>query len=105
MTVTAPPTGGDLAEFLGIEEDARCSDAAAAAAEWAQDRRCLTPPPVLWQSDRARQGTILYASVLYQARATPAGLAGYDEFNGGSPISGDAIWRARELVGADPVVA
>ena len=104
-TLHAEPVTVAHTAFLGIVEDPRCQDAAAAAAEWAQDRRCLTDPSQLWESARVRQGTVLYASILYQARATPAGLAGYDEFGGGSTVAGDAIWRARELVGQDAVVA
>lgn len=101
-----PLTGGDLAAFLGIEEDARCADAVAAAVDWAQDRRSLTPPQLLWMSPRVRSGAILYAALLYQARATPTGLAGYDDFNNaGSGLAGDAIWRAKELIGADQVIA
>lgn len=102
----AVPTASDLAVFLGIEEDGRCADAVAAAVEWAQDRRSLTDPLYLWDSARVRQGTILYAAVLYQARAMPgAGFAGFEEFGGSTYTSGDARYRAMELVGSDVVVA
>lgn len=99
------PTASALAAFLNIPEDGRCADAVAAAVEWAQDRRSLTDPLALWESARVRQGTILYAALLYQAAATPQGFAGYDEFGGGGGMAGDAIWRAKELVGTDVVVA
>lgn len=105
MMFTAPPSGDDLAAFLGIPVDARCAEMVAAAVDIAQRRRCLTPQPELWGSDAVRTGTILYAALLYQAKATPSGFAGYDEFGGGSGLPGDAIWRAKELIGQDMVIA
>jgi hypothetical protein len=47
-------------------------------------------------------GASLFAQLLYQARATPSGLAGYDEAYAPGGTT-DALFRARELVGYDPV--
>jgi hypothetical protein len=97
-------TADDVASHLGVPVDDRVRSATDAAVAWAQRRRCNTDPGDLWQEADTRLGAILYATLLYQARATPSGIAGYDEASllGGA---GDGLYRAKELVGADPVVA
>jgi hypothetical protein len=89
------------AEHLGILVDPRVSAAAEAAVEWAQQRRCLTPPSLLWTSPQVRQGTVLYAAHLYQLRAAPSGTDMY----GDPGLTVSVLPRAIELVGLDPVIA
>jgi hypothetical protein len=72
---------------------------------WTVKRRCNTDPARLWLDADVVQGAVLFAALLYQARSTPAGFAGYDEVALATDTSTEALWRARELVGLDPVVA
>lgn len=94
----------DVADELGLPVDARMTTCTDAARAWAQRRRCLTPPATLWSQADAHQGGVLYACLLYQARVTPGGIAGYDEA-AATDTSAEALWRARELVGQDLVIA
>jgi hypothetical protein len=89
------------AEHLGIMVDPRVSAAAEAAVEWAEKRRCLTPPSLLWISRQVRQGATLYAAHLYQLRAAPSGTDLY----GDPGLTVSVLPRASELVGLDPVIA
>jgi hypothetical protein len=77
-------------------------DATQAAVAWVHRRRCNTPPAVLWAEPDTRLGALLFAGLLWQSRITPAGLPGYEQ---GSPDTYEALARARDLVGSDPVVA
>jgi hypothetical protein len=94
-----------VAQHLGIPADPRMHAATLAACMWTVKRRCNTPPQDLWVDPDVVQGTVLYAALLYQARSTPAGFAGYDQVALATDTSTEALWRARELVGLDPVVA
>ena len=64
-----------------------------------QDRRNLTEPTILFTNPRVHKGAVLYAALLYQARSAPQGFDGYEDAFTGST---EGLWRARELVGADP---
>jgi hypothetical protein len=97
-------TAQDVAAELGLPVDDRLQRCTASAVSWAQKRRCTTDPDALWAEDDAVQGATLFAAMLYQSRATPSGIAGYDEA-ALSTAQPDALYRARELVGLDPVVS
>jgi hypothetical protein len=104
---TPEPTPGAAAigEYLGVPVDERMELCAQAARVWVENRRCNTPPEQLWQSADVVLGGILYGALLYQSRATPLGISGYEEANLYNPASPDALYRARDLVGLDPVTA
>jgi hypothetical protein len=91
-----------VAADLGIPVDQRLTEATLAAIDWAQRRRKRTRPELLWESPSVVSGASLFAQLLYQARATPSGLAGFDEAYAPGGTT-DALFRARELVGYDPV--
>lgn len=99
------PTVAQVADHLGVPADDRMQAALAAACMWTAKRRCNTATVDLWLEPDVNLGTILYAALLYQARSTPAGFAGYDEVALATDTSTEALWRARELVGLDPVTA
>jgi hypothetical protein len=98
-------TADDVAAFLGVPVDDRVEQATGAAVDWVAKRRCNTAKDVLCLDRDVRLGAVLFASLLYQSRATPLGIAGYDEAALYAPGAPDALYRARELVGLDPVVA
>ena len=93
------------ANHLGVAVDERLTDACDAATAWVEQRRCNTDPLELWADEGVNYGGMLYACLLYQSRTTPQGFAGYDELLTSSPTSAEALWRARDLVGQDPVIA
>lgn len=95
----------DLAEYLGVALDARVARAADAATAWVEGRRSNTDPVMLWTAPDVQMGGLLYAALLYQARVTPAGLPGYSDDPGTYSQTTEALFRARDLVGSDPVVA
>jgi hypothetical protein len=94
-----------LAEYLGVTQDARVTDAAAAASSWVEARRSVTDPVALWAGEDVQYGALLFGALLYQARVTPSGLPGYSDDPALFAQTTDALFRARELVGNDPVVA
>ena len=96
-------TPEDVSDELGIPVDERMTVVTDAARQWAQNLRSLTAPATLWSEPDAHHGGVLYAALLYQRRAQPQGLPGFDEFSGLD--TGMAIYTARELVGTDPVTA
>lgn len=95
----------DLAGFLGVTRDARVDSAATAATSWAEGRRCNTDPVALWAMEDVKYGGLLYGALLYQARVTPAGVVGYSDDPAAYSSTMEALYRARDLVGQDPVVA
>lgn len=95
----------DLAEYLGVAQDARVDRAADAATAWVEGRRSNTDPVALWAAADVQLGGILYGALLYQARVTPAGLPGYSDDPGVFSQTTEALFRARDLVGSDPVIA
>ena len=91
-----------LAEHLGVAVDNRVTEAALAATKWAQNRRSMTPSDTLWLQDDVMYGATLYGALLFQSRSAPQGFAGYED---GPSQSMEALFRARDLVGSDPVYA
>jgi hypothetical protein len=98
-------TPEEVAAYLGVPVDDRVEQSTDAAVDWVAKRRCNTGKDVLWHDADVRLGGVLFAALLYQSRATPLGIAGYDEAALYAPGAPDALYRARELVGLDPVVA
>jgi hypothetical protein len=98
-------TPDEVAEYLGVPVDDRVEQSTDAAIDWVQKRRCNTAKDVLWHDSDVRLGGVLFAALLYQSRATPLGISGYDEAALYAPGAPDALYRARELVGLDPVVS
>jgi len=76
--------------------------ASEAASSWAEKRRSNTQD--LWAEPDVVYGATLYAALLYQSRSAPQGFAGYEE-SGIYSGSQEALFRARDLVGLDPVIA
>ena len=95
-------TPEDVASHLGIVADARLEQDVDAARQWVEDRRCLTDRTILWTNPSIHKGGVLYAGLLYQARSAPQGFDGYEDVYNSST---EALFRARDLVGADVVVA
>ena len=95
----------DLADHLGVTQDDRVDRAAAAATSWAEHRRSATDPVDLWADSDVSYGGLLYGALLYQSRSAPSGFSGYDESGVFGGVSQEALFRARDLVGHDPVVA
>lgn len=98
-------TPEDVATWLGVAVNDRVTQATDAAVHWAINRRSLTPVNDLFFDSDVHLGTVLYAALLYQARATPAGFTGYDDSGAVYPQTSEALYRARDLVGSDPVTA
>lgn len=98
-------TPEDVAAWLGVLVNDRVTQSTDAARQWAINRRSLTDPDELFFDSDIHLGTVLYASLLYQARATPSGFTGYEDSAAASPQTSEALFRARDLVGSDPVTA
>lgn len=97
-------TPDDVAEWLGVTVNERVDSSTNAAVQWAIERRSLSKPSELFYNASVHLGTVLYAALLYQARSTPSGFAGYED-SGSYSDSAEALYRARDLVGSDPVTA
>ena len=93
----------DVQEWIGpMADPVRLADSTAAAKQYAEDRRSdldlagsVDPPP-----DDVKLGTVIYASLIYQAKASPTGFAAYGD--GALDIPGDntqAYMRAMRLIG------
>lgn len=98
-------TAEDVAAWIGIPVNDRISQSTAAALRWAEKRRSTTDPAELFLDDDVHLGTVLYATWHYQSRSTLTGMTGFDETGAAYPDSSGLLYRARELVGADPVTA
>lgn len=98
-------TPDDVAAWLGVPPSDRVVSATDAARSWAINRRSLSDPGQLFYNPDVHHGAMLYAGLLVQARSTPSGFAGYDEAGGSAPQTLEALYRARDLVGSDPVTA
>lgn len=98
-------TPEDVGNWLGIPVNDRVTQSTKAAERWAINRRSLSDPAQLFYDPDVHLGTVLYAALLYQARATPAGFTGYDDAAAQYPQTSEALYRARDLVGSDPVTA
>ena len=105
------PTPADVADHLGLVSpdlaDPRLVNATSAGVAWAEKKRSATVAagidlfayPDVWL------GIVLYAGLLYQARAMPSGFPGPESWLGGNPATSEAYFRALDLVGRDPVTA
>lgn len=96
-------TDQDVQEWLGPMADPdRLADSTAAAKRYAEDRRSELD---LAGSDEdppadVKLGTIIYAGLIYQSKASPTGYAAYGD--GSIDIAGDnsqAYQRAMRLIG------
>lgn len=99
----AAPTVDDVAEHLGLVADDRMGACVAAGNAWVERQRSTTPPGLLWAQPDVFLGGVLYAALLYQARVTPQGVAGYAELGTYNADTWEALQRVRDLVGEDPV--
>lgn len=97
-------TPEDVADWLGVTATERIAQTTEAARQWVINRRSLTPEATLFFNADVHLGAILYAALLFQSRSTPSGYSGYDE-NATYPYSAEQLYRARDLVGSDPVFA
>lgn len=96
-------TTSDVEEWVGAMSDpARLADSTAAAKKYVEDRRSdldLVGSPDPAPAD-VLLGTVIYASLVYQARSSPTGYAAYGD--GAVDIGGDnqqAYMRAMRLIG------
>lgn len=74
-------TADDLADHLGIPQDARMGSVLSASLAWCQRQR----PDLDAFSDQGpavREAVCLYAGLLYRQRSTPQGFATYSELDG-----------------------
>ena len=90
-----------VAQELGVPPDPRMVEDTAAAMEWVEDRRSLTPPAVVWARPRFRRGAVLYAAHLYRRRAAPMGT---DSYADDSMESGYVMAEVYRLVPEQPKV-
>lgn len=98
-------TPEDVAEHLGQTVTDRVTTATDAAIVWAQNRRSLIDPFTLFEDPAIHYGAKLYAALLVLSASTPAGFAGYDETGVYESSTMEALFRARDLVGHDAVIA
>ena len=102
-------TTADVEAWIGAMTDpTRLADATAAAKKYVEDRRSdldligsPDPPP-----DDVKLGAVIYASLVYQARVSPAGYPAYGD--GAIDVPGDsqqAYMRAMRLIGMRRPVA
>jgi hypothetical protein len=97
-------TPEDVAEWLGAPVSPRIATATDAAIAYVHRLRSKTPADKVFLDPGTHYGGVLYAALLFQSRATPQGFAGYDEGAQSYAQSSEALWRARELIGKDPVI-
>ena len=102
-------TVDDVQAWIGpLAEPERLADSTAAAKQFAEDRRSdldLVASPDAAPAD-VKLGTIIYASLIYQAKASPTGYAAFGD--GSIDIVGDnsmAFQRSMRLIGARRPVA
>lgn len=95
-------TPEDVAKFLGVPVDDRLTAATDTSRAWAQRRRCLTEPTLLWSDAAAHDGGVRYAALLYQSHAATSGFPSWEP-----TVESDytAFSRAADHVGMDPVIA
>ena len=102
-------TTDDVLSWIGpMADPARLADSTAASKKYVEDRRSdldligsPDPPP-----DDVKLGAVIYASLIYQAKASPTGYAAYGD--GAMDLPGDsqqAYMRAMRLIGARRPVA
>lgn len=95
------PTADDVADHLGLVADTRMEQCVAAGNAWVARQRNWTQAAFLWSED-VWLGGVLYAALLYQARVTPQGMAGYAELGTYNADTWEALQRVKDLVGEDP---
>ena len=102
-------TTDDVLEWVGPMADAtRLADSTAAAKQYVEDRRSdldLVASPDPAPAD-VKLGTQIYASLIYQAKASPTGYAAFGD--GAIDLPGDtqqAYMRAMRLIGMRRPVA
>lgn len=100
----AAPTADDVADHLGLVADARMTQCVAAGNAWVERQRSTTPTGLLWSLPDVFLGAVLYGALLYQARVTPQGMAGYAELGTYNADTWEALQRVKDLVGEDPVL-
>jgi hypothetical protein len=100
----AAPTADDVAAHLGLVADTRMTQCVDAGNAWVERQRSLTPPGLLWSQPDVFLGAVLYGALLYLARVTPQGMAGYAELGTYNADTWEALQRVRDLVSEDPVV-
>ena len=94
-----------VAAHLSVDPAAPGVDESAEAARaWVERRRSLTDPVLLWTSPDVVRGAVLYASLLYQKKAAPAQMPGYDMDVAAGDMFG-AMGDVYRLVGQDMVLA
>jgi hypothetical protein len=102
-------TSDEVAAWIGpMTDPARLADATAASKRYVEDRRSdldligsPDPPP-----DDVHLGAVIYAALIYQAKASPTGYAAYGD--GAIDLPGDnqqAYMRAMRLIGMRRPVA
>ena len=95
-------TPQDVADFLGVPVDARLTSATDTARAWAERRRSLTDPRMLWGDPLTHDGAVRYAALLFQAHTATAGFPSWQPV---SPEDYTAFTRAADHVGSDAVIA
>lgn len=91
-----------VADYLDLPVvDARLQQCSEAASMWVMKRRHSTPAPELWADGDVVLGTIMYASLLYQAKASPQGFAEYEDISAQFGAAMAGIYRL--VGGVDPV--
>jgi len=102
-------TSDDVLPWIGAMADpARLADSTAAAKRYTEDRRsdldlAASPDPA---PEDVKLGTVIYASLIYQAKASPTGYAAFGD--GAVDLPGDsqqAYMRAMRLIGMRRPVA
>jgi hypothetical protein len=102
-------TTEDVQAWIGpMADPVRLADATAAARKYVEDRRSdldlaesPDPPP-----EDVKLGTIIYGSLLYQAKASPTGYSAFGD--GAMDLAGDqsqAYMRSMRLIGMKRPIA
>lgn len=92
-----------VADHLGIPQDARMVECLSVSQAWCQRKRPDLPPAGPVPAD-VSHAVVIYAGLLYRERSTPQGIAGYESENGGFTDS-TGFYRCLDLLGYRKPVA
>jgi len=99
-------TVGDVSAWLGIPTNERMEDALNVSNAWCQRQRPdLDPETAIPSAPEVSHAVVLYASLLYRERTSPAGFSTYDQVDSQAFQDQSAMNNVYRLLGTRRPVA